>query len=185
MATDPNTIRDMILQILIDHNRTGSPDYKDCNEIASAIGVENRLVEAHLDVLAEEGHVELIKTFGGCAARVTSRALIYHDRSIRQTFKAGEGKEAEDRRKEAMNFFDPHVNSRDFWIRETQKWSGTHLYTGYTGKYLRTPRKNRAEMPPCGLGEHNEYVFKAILGLSDKEYTELEREKYIGTAWLT
>jgi len=86
---------------------------------------------------------------------------------------------------EAMNFFDPHVNSRDFWIRETQKWSGTHSYTGYTGKFLRTPRKNRAEMPPCGLGEHNEYVFKGILGLSDEEYTELEIEKYIGTAWLT
>ena len=82
---------------------------------------------------------------------------------------------------EAMNYADEHVKSRDFFIKETQKWCGTHLYTGYTGKYKRLERKNRADMPPCGLGEHNEYVFKTILQLSDEEYAELEREQYIGT----
>lgn len=106
MATDPDKIRDMILQILIDHDRTGSPEYKDCSEIASAIGVEDRLVEGHLDVLAEEGHVELIKTFGGYAARITSRALIYHDRSIRQTLKGRQTTEVRDRQKEAMSFLE-------------------------------------------------------------------------------
>jgi len=104
MATDPNKIRDMIQQILIDHNQTGSPDYKDCNEIASSIGVEYSLVEAHLDVLAEEGHVELVKTFGGCAARITSRALIYHDRSIRQTLAGVPTEEVEEKQKEASDF---------------------------------------------------------------------------------
>lgn len=85
---------------------------------------------------------------------------------------------------EAMTFADGHLKDRDFFIEETQRWCGTHLYTGYTGKYARTPRKNRADMPPCGLGEHNEYVFKGLLGLSDEEYAELEREKYIGTEML-
>jgi benzylsuccinate CoA-transferase BbsF subunit len=82
---------------------------------------------------------------------------------------------------EAMSFKDPHLKERDFFIKETQKWCGTHLYTGYTGKYKRTIRKNRADMPPCGVGEHNEYVFKELLKLSDEEYAELEKEQYIGT----
>jgi crotonobetainyl-CoA:carnitine CoA-transferase CaiB-like acyl-CoA transferase len=86
---------------------------------------------------------------------------------------------------EAMSFMDHHLKDRDFFIKETQKWSGTHMYTGYTGKCKRTPRKNRADMPACGLGEHNEYVFKQLLGLSDEEYAELEREQYIGTEILS
>ncbi len=110
MERAPNKIRDMILQILIDHNRTGSPEYKDCNEIASAIGVENKLVEAHLDILAEDGYVELVKTFGGSAARITSRALIYHDRPIRQTLKAREDTQAQNKEKEAISFFKEAFN---------------------------------------------------------------------------
>jgi len=82
---------------------------------------------------------------------------------------------------EAMSFKDGHLKDRDFFIEETQKWCGTHMYTGYAGKYTRTPRKNRANMPACGLGEHNEYVFKKLLKLSDEEYNELEKEEYIGT----
>jgi crotonobetainyl-CoA:carnitine CoA-transferase CaiB-like acyl-CoA transferase len=85
---------------------------------------------------------------------------------------------------EAMSFQDKQLKDRHFFIEETQKWCGTHMYTGYTAKYTRTPRKNRADMPPCGLGEHNEYVFKKLLKLSDEEYAELEREKYIGTEFL-
>jgi len=30
------------------------------------------------------------------------------------------------------------------------------------------------------MGEHNEYVYKQILGVSDEEYAELEREGHIG-----
>ena len=82
---------------------------------------------------------------------------------------------------EAMTFADEHIRSRDFFIKETQRWCGTHFYTGYTGKYKRLDRKNRADMPPCGLGEHNEYVFKTLLKVSDEEYADLEREQFIGT----
>lgn len=97
----------MILQILIDHEQTGSPDYKNSNEIASAISLENTLVERHLDVLAEEGYVELAKTFEGSAARITPRALVYQDRSVRQRPRTEKGKKAEeDRQRQAIDFFE-------------------------------------------------------------------------------
>lgn len=82
---------------------------------------------------------------------------------------------------EKMVCEDRHMLEHDFFIEETQKWCGTHKYTGYTAKARNTPRKNRADMPPTGLGEYNEHVFKKILGLSDAEYQELVDEEYIGT----
>jgi crotonobetainyl-CoA:carnitine CoA-transferase CaiB-like acyl-CoA transferase len=39
---------------------------------------------------------------------------------------------------------------------------------------------NSFRLPPVRLGEHNEYVYKEILGVSDEEYAELEREGHIG-----
>jgi benzylsuccinate CoA-transferase BbsF subunit len=35
--------------------------------------------------------------------------------------------------------------------------------------------------PPVRLGEHNEYIYKELLGYSDEEYRELEAEGHIGT----
>ena len=85
---------------------------------------------------------------------------------------------------EKMVFDDPHVREHDFFIEETQKWCGTHKYAGYTGKFRRTPRQNRADMPPTGLGEYNEFVFKELLGLTEEEYEDLVCEEYIGTEML-
>ena len=39
---------------------------------------------------------------------------------------------------------------------------------------------NHLRLPPCRLGEHNEYVYKQLLGVSDKEYARLETEGHIG-----
>lgn len=77
---------------------------------------------------------------------------------------------------------DPHLKDRGFFLEITQKWCGTHLYAGFPWKYLRTPQK--VYLPPPGLGEHNEYVYKQVLGMSDEEYAELEREQYIGDTYL-
>ena len=33
---------------------------------------------------------------------------------------------------------------------------------------------NRLRFPPCRLGEHNEYVYKEVIGVSDEEYAELD-----------
>ncbi|MFH2133140.1 MAG: CoA transferase [bacterium] len=85
---------------------------------------------------------------------------------------------------EKMVYEDMHLLEHDFFIEENQKWCGTHLYSGYTGKFRHTPRKNRADMPATGLGEYNEYVFKKLLGVTDEAYAELEKEAYIGTEML-
>ena len=43
----------------------------------------------------------------------------------------------------------------------------------------RTPVRIRNSAPL--LGEHNEYVYKELLGYSDREYARLEAEGQIGT----
>jgi crotonobetainyl-CoA:carnitine CoA-transferase CaiB-like acyl-CoA transferase len=45
-------------------------------------------------------------------------------------------------------------------------------------KMGKTPLNIR-KPPPC-LGEHNDYVFKHVLGMSDDEIAELEKEQLIG-----
>jgi crotonobetainyl-CoA:carnitine CoA-transferase CaiB-like acyl-CoA transferase len=40
---------------------------------------------------------------------------------------------------------------------------------------------NKLRLPPCRLGEHNEYVYKKVLGVSDEEYARLETAGHIGT----
>ena len=73
---------------------------------------------------------------------------------------------------------DPHVKERGFHERVTHPECGTHLYPGLTWKASKTPNSIRS--PACLLGEHNEYVYKKVIGVSDKEYTELEKEGHIG-----
>jgi len=83
-------------------------------------------------------------------------------------------------------FFDPHVRERGFFEElsgheiETGKGPeiGTHFYPGLSWKMANTP--NRIRTPPCCLGEHNEYIYKEILKVSDDEYSELEKEGHIG-----
>jgi crotonobetainyl-CoA:carnitine CoA-transferase CaiB-like acyl-CoA transferase len=78
--------------------------------------------------------------------------------------------------KDAFN--DPHLKDRGFFEELTQDDCGTHLYPGLLWKAANTP--NAIRRPPVRLGEHNEYVYKQLLGFSDSEYAELEREGHIG-----
>lgn len=73
---------------------------------------------------------------------------------------------------------DPHFNDRAFFEQCYQEDCGTHLYPGMIWKFSKTPL--RIHKPPVRLGEHNEYVYKEVLGASDEEYQELEREGHIG-----
>ena len=75
-------------------------------------------------------------------------------------------------------FADPHLKERGFFQEMTQEDCGTHLYHGLPWKASKTP--NQLRLPPCRLGEHNEYVYKQVIGVSDEEYTELERAGHIG-----
>ena len=46
-----------------------------------------------------------------------------------------------------------------------------------------SPAKSEPSLPPPGLGEHNEYVYREILGVSAEEYERLIAEGEIGTEY--
>lgn len=75
-------------------------------------------------------------------------------------------------------YTDPHLKEAGFFEELTQEECGTHLYPGRGWRMSETPNKLR--LPPVRLGEHNEYVHKQILKVSDEEYKELEKEGHIG-----
>lgn len=73
---------------------------------------------------------------------------------------------------------DPQMKDRGFFEKVTHPECGTHLYPGLQWKMANTP--NCIRRPPPRLGEDNEYVYKQVIGISDEEYAELEREGHIG-----
>jgi crotonobetainyl-CoA:carnitine CoA-transferase CaiB-like acyl-CoA transferase len=73
---------------------------------------------------------------------------------------------------------DPQMKERGFFETVTHTECGTHRYPGLAYRMSKTPSGIR--LPAVQLGEHNEYVYKQILGVSDEEYAELEREGHIG-----
>jgi len=73
---------------------------------------------------------------------------------------------------------DPHMRERDFFNELTHAEIGTHLYPGLAWKMSKMP--NQLRLPPVRLGEHNDYVYKQVIGVSDEEYRELEQEGHIG-----
>jgi len=75
-------------------------------------------------------------------------------------------------------YTDPHLKERRFFEELTHEDCGTHLYPGLGWRMSKTP--NHLRLPPVRLGEHNEYVYKQLLKVSDEEYTELEKEGHIG-----
>ena len=78
-------------------------------------------------------------------------------------------------------YSDPHIKERDFFINISHVDAGTHLYPGFIFNMSKTPP--RLHQPPCCLGEHNEYVYKQVIKVSDEEYAQLEREGHIGTEY--
>ncbi len=79
-------------------------------------------------------------------------------------------------------FDDPHLQARGFFIKTVHPEAGTHLMPGHQWKMLGTPL--RADLPSPLLGEHNEYVYKELLGYSDEDYARLEREEHIGRDYI-
>ncbi len=75
-------------------------------------------------------------------------------------------------------YVDPQMKDRGFFEEVTHPECGTHTYPGIPWKMDYTP--NRVRKPPPRLGEDNEYVYRQVLGVSDEEYAELEREGHIG-----
>ncbi|MDY6893577.1 MAG: CoA transferase, partial [Chloroflexota bacterium] len=75
-------------------------------------------------------------------------------------------------------YSDPHLKERGFFEECGSPDLGTHLYPGMTFKMSKTQGSIRK--PPIRLGEDNEYVYKTLLGVSDKDYAWYEEEKHIG-----
>jgi crotonobetainyl-CoA:carnitine CoA-transferase CaiB-like acyl-CoA transferase len=78
---------------------------------------------------------------------------------------------------------DAHLQARGYFNPIEHPAAGTHIYPGPLAKLIHT-----ADIPPFRpapmLGQHNEYVYKQILGLSDEEYQQLIDEQYIGDVYL-
>lgn len=79
---------------------------------------------------------------------------------------------------EQDTYRDAHLNARGFFKVIQQEDTGTYRYPGFQWKMSETPLTCR--MPPCRMGEHNEYVFKAVIGMPEEEIAELTKKKIIG-----
>ena len=73
---------------------------------------------------------------------------------------------------------DPHMIERGFYQELPHEEVGTLKYHGPGWSMSNTPNKLRQAAPL--LGEHNEYVYKEILGFTDADYKRLEEEGHIG-----
>ena len=76
---------------------------------------------------------------------------------------------------------DPHLRAVGFFEEQTIEGVGTHDYPGLTIQMQRTP--NQVRTPPPRLGEHNEEIYRGLLGYSAEQVAELERKGLVGTAY--
>ena len=78
---------------------------------------------------------------------------------------------------QADAYADPHLQARGFFQSAYQKDCGTHLYPSAPFRMSVTDPQIRSG--PVRLGEHNEYVYKTVMGYSDEEYDALKAEGHI------
>ena len=79
---------------------------------------------------------------------------------------------------EAAVLQDPHVQSREYLVEETQEEAGTYLYPGAIAKLKNAALEVRR--PPVRLGEDNEHIYRNMLGITDAEYEKLVETGHIG-----
>ena len=79
---------------------------------------------------------------------------------------------------EAQAYACPQLEARGFFGELTREDLGTHAYPGLNFRMQNTP--NELRTPPPLLGEHNEYVYRELLGYTDEEYRALEASEQIG-----
>ena len=69
---------------------------------------------------------------------------------------------------------DPHLNARGFYKELEHSEIGSHRYLMPPFRLSKTP--GEPSMPAPCLGQHNEYVYREILGMSDEEFVRLLNE---------
>lgn len=72
---------------------------------------------------------------------------------------------------------DPHLNERDFFADMDHPEMGKMRLVGLPWRLSDTPKGNYQHAPL--LGEHNDYVFGELLGMSKEEIRRLEEDKVI------
>ena len=79
---------------------------------------------------------------------------------------------------------DPHLNQRGFHTMVDRAVVGAHKHSCVATKLSKTPGHIKGPAPL--LGEHNEWLFGELLGMSKEEIARLEAEKLIGKVpvWL-
>lgn len=76
---------------------------------------------------------------------------------------------------------DPHMRARGFFRKQHQKSSGEYEYMGPMWQFPGTPVD--FYQPPIMFGEHNDYVYRELLGYSDAEIEQLEAAGQITTEY--
>jgi crotonobetainyl-CoA:carnitine CoA-transferase CaiB-like acyl-CoA transferase len=77
---------------------------------------------------------------------------------------------------------DPQLKARGFFETVTHRECGTHRYPGMLWKMSKTPGGIRSAA--CCLGEHNEYVYRQLLGMSEEEIGQLRQAGHIGDTYV-
>ena len=73
---------------------------------------------------------------------------------------------------------DPHLRARGFFQNLPHAEAGAYDYPATLWRV--DGERNPLRLPPPLLGEHNEYVYKELLGYSDEDYRRLEAEGHVG-----
>lgn len=72
----------------------------------------------------------------------------------------------------------PQLNERGFFEQISHADAGEHRYPGLNFRLAEAP--NAIRRPPCRLGEDNNYVYRELLALPEKEYERLKELGHIG-----
>lgn len=75
-------------------------------------------------------------------------------------------------------FDDPHVQARGLF-QPQQLFDDVGSYRFATPFYRFPETPSTVRQPPVAMGEHNEYVYKEVLGVSDEEYERLTADGHI------
>jgi crotonobetainyl-CoA:carnitine CoA-transferase CaiB-like acyl-CoA transferase len=78
-------------------------------------------------------------------------------------------------------FDDPHLRARGWFRSQTQEGSGTNEYVGPIWNFPETPVE--FYQPPVCFGEHNDYVYRDVLKVSETEYDALKASGHIATEY--
>ncbi|HZU76018.1 MAG TPA: CoA transferase [Dehalococcoidia bacterium] len=78
-------------------------------------------------------------------------------------------------------FADPQLRARNFFRSVTQPDIGTHEFVGPMWQFSETPVE--FYQPPVTFGEHNDYVYREVLGYSDAEIERFRQAGHIATEY--